>query len=79
MARGMTRRRFLREEAAATSIGVLSQPWLGSAALADYAVAPVKRRAASGLAATDRILVGYGRAIAAMKALPATNPCSWTA
>ena len=31
------------------------------------------------LAATDRILVGYGRAIAAMKALPATNPCSWTA
>ncbi len=79
MTREMTCRRFLREGAAATSIGVFSQPWLGSAALADYAVAPVKRRAASGLAATDRILVGYGRAIAAMKALPATNPCSWTA
>jgi hypothetical protein len=79
MARQMNRRRFLREGGAATLIAVIPQPWLGSVALADYAVAPAKRRAASGLAATDPILVGYGRAIAAMKALPATNPCSWAA
>ena len=79
MARQINRRRFIREGAAATSIAVFSQPWLGSVALADYAVAPAKRRAASGLKASHPILVGYGKAIAAMKALPATNPCSWAA
>jgi tyrosinase len=46
-------------------------------AFADYAVAPARRRAASTLAATDPIVVGYSRAVAAMKALPASNPCSW--
>lgn len=75
----VNRRRFLRAGAAVASIAAISQPWLGSVALADYAVAPVKRRAASGLAANHRILIGYARAIAAMKALPATNPCSWAA
>ena len=75
----MNRRRFLRAGAAATSIAAISQPWFGSSALADYAVAPAKRRAASGLVANDPILVGYSKAIQAMKALPATSPCSWTA
>ena len=79
MARHMNRRKFLRAGGSATSIALISQPWIASVAFADYAVAPVKRRAVSGLAANDPILVGYIKAIAAMKALPATNPCSWTA
>ena len=57
----------------------VSQPLITSSVFADYAVAPAKRRAASGLTATDPIMVGYSRAVAAMKALPATDPCSWTA
>ena len=79
MAREVNRRRFLRQGGAVASLAVISQPWLGSVALADYAVAPAKRRAASGLTASHPILVGYAKAIAAMKALPATNPCSWAA
>lgn len=75
----VNRRRFLRAGAAVASIAAISQPWFGSVAFADYAVAPAKRRAASKLTATHPILVGYARAIAAMKALPATNPCSWAA
>ena len=78
MSRQMNRRRLLHAGAAATSIAALSQPLIGPA-FADYAVAPAKRRAASGLAASDPIIVGYSRAIAAMKALPASNPCSWAA
>jgi tyrosinase len=75
MTTSIHRRGFLGTAAAAA----LSQPLLGTPAFADYAVAPAKRRAASTLAATDPIVVGYARAVAAMKALPSTDPCSWTA
>ena len=74
----MNRRGFLHLGVAATSATVISQPWINSAR-ADYATAPAKRRAVSGLAADDPILVGYSRAIQAMKALPSTDPCSWAA
>src|ERR1700743_3173443 len=75
MTTSIHRRGFLGTAAAAA----LSQPLLGTSAFADYAVAPAKRRSASPLAATDPIVVGYARAVAAMKALPSSDPCSWTA
>src|SRR5262245_51842377 len=75
----LDRRRVLGEVCAITTMAALSQPLLGSTAFADYAVAPARRRAASTLTATDPIIVGYRRAVQAMKALPATDPCSWAA
>lgn|GEM_PF-1585167 len=75
----VSRRRFLRAGTTVASLAAMSQPLFGSMAFADYAVAPAKRRAASKLTATHPILVGYARAIAAMKALPSSNPCSWEA
>jgi hypothetical protein len=79
MANQIDRRGFLGTAVVATSVAAISQPLLGTGAFADYAVAPAKRRALSGLAANDPIIVGYKRGVAAMKALPDSDPCSWKA
>jgi hypothetical protein len=72
----MNRRNLLKAGAAFSVVGA-SQLFTGIEALAAYAVGPTVRRNASLMAATDPILVGYRKAIKAMKALPNDNPCSW--
>lgn len=72
----MDRRELLRAGAAATAFAG-AQLFTGVPALADYAVGPALRRNASTMLESDPILRGYRRAIAAMRALPDTNPCSW--
>ena len=57
---------------------MVSQPFTGIPALAAYAAGPTVRRNAFTMAVNDPILVGYRKAITAMKALPTNNPCSWT-
>ena len=74
MRNGFTRRHFLGAGAAATAL--LAEP-LFNFGLADAAV-PLVRRDVGRMAATDPILLAYRKAIAAMQALPATNPLSWT-
>ena len=71
------RRNILKTGAAALA-GAISQPFMGIPALAAYAAGPTVRRNAFTMAASDPILVGYRKAITAMKALPASDPCSWT-
>ena len=70
-------RRSLLRTGAAASLAVLSQPFKGVPALAAYAAGPAVRRNAFTMAANDPILVGYRKAITAMKKLDPTNPCSW--
>ena len=70
------RRTFLKTSAASTLV-VGSQILVTSPALADFAAGPALRRNASTMATGDPILRGYRRAIAAMRALPDVNPCSW--
>lgn len=70
-------RRNLLGTGAAASLAALAQPFQGIPALAAYAAGPALRRNASAMAADDPILVGYRKAITAMKALPELNPCSW--
>jgi len=71
-------RRDVLKTGAATLLGAVSQSFTGIPALADYAVGPTVRRNAFTMAESDPILRGYRRAIVAMRALPANNPCSWT-
>lgn len=66
----INRRRLLGAGAAA-SLAVVGQPLLSAPASAAV------RRDVGGLAAGDPILAGYRTAIAAMKALPDTDPTSW--
>jgi Common central domain of tyrosinase/Polyphenol oxidase middle domain len=73
----VTRRTLVKCGTAALA-GAMSQTFIGIPALAAYAVGPTLRRNAFTMANNDPILVGYRRAITAMKALPANNPCSWT-
>lgn len=72
-----TRRGFLKSAGTAALVGAMSQPFTGIPALAAYAAGPTVRRNAFTMANNDPILVGYRRAITAMKALPLSNPCSW--
>lgn len=72
----LDRRRFLGGSAALVA-ATGAQYFMGIPALADYAVGPTVRRNASTMSANDPILRGYRRAIAAMRALPDENPCSW--
>jgi tyrosinase len=73
----LNRRRLLKTGVIAL-LGGAAQPFTGIPALAAYAVQPTLRRNAFTMAENDPILKGYRTAIAAMKALPANNPCSWT-
>jgi tyrosinase len=74
MSNRFTRRRFLATAGAAgatvlgSSIFNLDSVW----------AAPIMRRNLGGMAASDPVLVSYRKAIKAMKALPTTNPLSWT-
>ena len=72
------KRRSLLKTGAAALVGAMSQPFTGIPALAAYAAGPTVRRNAFTMATNDPILVGYRKAITAMKALPTNNPCSWT-
>jgi tyrosinase len=71
-------RRYLLKTGAAASLAMMMQPFTGIPALAAYAAGPAVRRNAFTMAENDPVLVGYRKAITAMKALPADNPCSWT-
>ena len=70
-----SRREFLKAAGAAASIGVLGGSLLTSEAFA----APLGvRRNVGGMSATDPVLLTYRKAIKAMKALPASDPRSWS-
>jgi tyrosinase len=70
-------RRSLLGTGAAVSLAAAAQPFMGVPALAAYAAGPALRRNAFTMAENDPVLVGYRKAITAMKALPESNPCSW--
>lgn len=72
----LTRRSILKAGGAALLGGAAT--FTGIPALAGYAVGPAVRRNAFNMASNDPILVGFSKAITAMKALPTENPCSWT-
>ena len=71
-----TRRRFLGTAGIAATAAVLSEP------LFDFGVAraavPLVRRDVARMNPNDPALLAYRKAIAAMQALPATNPLSWS-
>lgn len=73
MSQGFTRRRFM------VTAGAAASTFLGSSIfnLDSVWAAPVTRRNLGGMAASDPVLVSYGKAIQAMKALPTSNPLSW--
>src|SRR5437879_6239931 len=69
-----TRRAFLKAAGVAASVATLGRPLFGRSALA---AAPAVRHDVGGLSATDPIIVSYRKAIAAMKALPASDARNW--
>jgi tyrosinase len=71
-------RRTLLKTGGVALLGAAAQTFTGIPALAGYAVGPAVRRNAFTMADNDPILVGYRKAIKAMKALPTADPCSWT-
>ena len=75
MRNNFTRRHFLTTASVAATAAVLTEP------LFDFGVAkaavPLVRRDLGRMNANDPILLAYRRAIAAMQALPVTNPLSW--
>lgn len=72
----LTRRSLFKTGGAALA-GAMSQTFVGIPALAGYAAGPAVRRNAFSMANNDPILIGYRRAIIAMKALAPNDPCSW--
>ena len=82
MNKDLTRRHFLVTTGAVAAT-VLGRPFLFDIDSAySQTQCPVTggafvRRDVGGLAATDPIIISYRKAIAAMKALPSTNPLSW--
>jgi tyrosinase len=72
----LSRRQIIKSGAAVAAVAG-TQILLGTPALADFAAGPTLRRNAFSMVASDPILRGYRRAIAAMRALPDENPCSW--
>jgi tyrosinase len=68
-----TRRSFLRTGGAAASALILGQSLFESCT-----PSPFVRRDIGGLAATDPVLLSYRKGIAAMQALSAGDPRSWT-
>jgi len=75
MNEGLTRRRFLGTAGVAATAALLTEP-LFDLGIAEAAV-PLVRRDVGRMDGTDPILLAYRRAIAAMQALPNTNPLSW--
>jgi tyrosinase len=75
MTQPTSRRQFLKAASAAASITVFGTSLLTSEALA---VPLGVRRNVGGMSATDAVLLTYRRAIKAMKALPASDPRSWS-
>ena len=75
MKKQVTRRHFLATAGAAASVTLLSEP-LFDRGTAEAAV-PLVRRDVGNMDASDPVLVSYGIAIQAMKALPNSNPLSW--
>lgn len=71
-------RRTLLKTGGAVLAGAAAQTFTGIPALANYAITPALRRNAFTMAENDPILVGYRKAITAMKKLPTEDPCSWT-
>jgi tyrosinase len=76
MSARLTRRSILKAGGTAL-LGAAAQPFTSIPALAGYAAGPTVRRNAFMMANNDPILVGYRKAINAMRALPTNNPCSW--
>jgi Common central domain of tyrosinase/Polyphenol oxidase middle domain len=76
MRNGFTRRYFLGTAGAAASAALLADS-LFNCGVAEAAV-PLVRRDVGRMNASDPILLAYRRAIAAMQALPTSNPLSWT-
>jgi hypothetical protein len=72
----LTRQQLLVQSARATAgLTILGSPLLRpSSALA----APFVRRDVDAMTASDPVIVSYRKAVAAMKALPATDPRSWS-
>jgi tyrosinase len=75
MQSSFTRRHFLGTVSAATA-AILVDPFFNGG-LAEAAV-PLVRRDVGKMAASDPALLAYRKAIAAMQALPQTNPLSWS-
>jgi hypothetical protein len=71
-----TRRKFLAASGSAVS-GALLGPLLLTAERAFGALPPI-RKTVGPMLATDPVLVSYANAITAMKALPPTDPRSWS-
>ncbi|HVS80410.1 MAG TPA: tyrosinase family protein [Pyrinomonadaceae bacterium] len=70
-----SRRRFLTTAGAAASVAILGPSLLD---VSRVFAAPFMRRDIGGLGAADPIITGYKTAVTAMKALPATDPRSWS-
>ena len=70
-----SRRRFIATAGAAASAAILGPSLFN---VTKVFAAPVVRRDIGGLSASDPIITGYKTAVTAMKALPATDPRSWS-
>ena len=70
-----SRRRFIATAGAAASAAILGPSLFD---IANVFAAPFTRRDIGGLSASDPIITGYKTAVTAMKALPATDPHSWS-
>jgi tyrosinase-like protein/polyphenol oxidase-like protein len=71
----ITRRKFIRTTSAAAAAAAASSLF---DARSLFAAGPFVRRDIGGLTATDSVITSYQTAIAAMQALPASDPLSWT-
>jgi Common central domain of tyrosinase/Polyphenol oxidase middle domain len=71
----LSRRRLLKNAGVAASVVILGQSLAGCVTVP---ATPVVRRDVGGMSASDPVIVSYGKAIKAMKALPASDPRSWT-
>lgn len=76
MSRQITRRHFLKTAGAAASATLVGESLIGSTAA--QAASSYVRRDIGLLATNDPIITSYRAAVKAMKALPATDPRSWT-
>ena len=70
-----SRRRFIATAGAAASVAIIAPSIFN---LGTVFAAPFVRRNLGLLSATDPIINGYKTAVTAMKALPSTDPRSWS-
>lgn len=73
-----SRRRFLKKTGLAASAALFSGPILDFLGVTDDAFAAVVRPNLKNLTATSPTIVSLKRGIAAMQALPASNPLNWS-